>query len=874
MIIDRERWRVLEPLLDHVLELSDDERDAWMIDLRERTPALAAELTSLLSGEAVADRAGFLAIPLEVSLEGLSLGAYTLERTLGQGGMGSVWLARRTDGRFEGQAAVKFLNLSLLSAHGQARFRREGSMLARLSHPGIARLLDAGVAPSGQPYLVLEHVDGQRIDHYVTEHSLPQGARIRLFLEVVSAVGHAHANLIVHRDLKPSNILVTRDGVVKLLDFGIAKLLDSDGSDDGTALTVEGSRALTPEFAAPEQVLAGTLTTATDVYALGVLLYLLISGRHPTSRMGETSADVMRAVLEVEPARLGLGDLDTILEKSLRKESAARYQTVGAFADDLGRYLRQEPVSARRDSLMYRARKFVLRNRGLVAAATLAAIALVGATLFSVSQMREARRQRDAVAYARKRAEAQLEFQSLLMSQAGDAPITMREILDRGRTMLERQYAGDPGVLATALIELSARYGELDESKIRGALLARAESIAGRDHRELLLEIRCDMAQVERTQGRYKEARKTLVEVEALLRASPDPRVEAVCLESRAELEIENGSARLAEDAAARAIAIREKLGQTRDAFSVDLLGTLAMAVQQGGRPRDAIAIYRHAGALMDSSARSDLMSHAIMMHNMALTLITVGETADAETMLHDVLERAARSDPKGRIPQQPLIHYAHTALFNLRLDSAEKYFSMLARQAVEERNKYWEGRALFGLLQAQVRQGERAAARRTATRFRQISDNPDLEHTDDQVVDVRMVDAWLALSNGDTAAAHDAVMHVVRSSRYVNGKRRKRLRAALILGAETALALERPAVALELAGEARATAMADSLADTRSAYVGEARLLEGRAQLASGDTAAARATLGRAVVALRVGAGAAHPRTRQADSLVAALTR
>jgi serine/threonine protein kinase len=270
-LLDHERWRVLSPMLDRMLDLSEPERESWLEELRTTSPELAAELSSMLDSDAAAEARSFLESPPNVTLSGLELGAYTLERPLGSGGMGSVWLARRTDGAFEGHAAVKLLNLALVTPTGQARFRREGSVLARLAHPGIARLLDAGVSALGQPYLVLEYIDGIQIDDYVQAHALSRDARIRLFLQVLDAVGSAHANLIVHRDLKPSNILVTSDGVVKLLDFGIAKLLDTDAADRA-ALTAEGARALTPDFAAPEQLNGSAITTATDVYALRVLL--------------------------------------------------------------------------------------------------------------------------------------------------------------------------------------------------------------------------------------------------------------------------------------------------------------------------------------------------------------------------------------------------------------------------------------------------------------------------------------------------------------------------------------------------------------------------------------------------------------------------
>jgi serine/threonine protein kinase len=339
-VIDHERWAALEPLLDEALDLPLEDRRAWLEALRARVPEIARELTSLLSAEAAADQRGFLIEPPAMTLEGLQVGAYTLERPLGRGGMGSVWLARRTDGRFEGRAAVKLLNLALLGAAGQVRFRAEGSMLARLTHPGIARLLDAGVASSGQPYLVLEHVDGQAIDAFVEQRHLSVDACIALFQQVLAAVGHAHANLIVHRDLKPSNILVTADGSVKLLDFGIATLLDGELPPGRTASEKDDARALTPQFAAPEQVRGGPVTTATDVYALGAVLYLLLSGRHPTGEECVTATDAIRAVLDVEPVPLGKGDLDEIMAKALRKAPEERYQTVTTFAHDLDRYLR------------------------------------------------------------------------------------------------------------------------------------------------------------------------------------------------------------------------------------------------------------------------------------------------------------------------------------------------------------------------------------------------------------------------------------------------------------------------------------------------------------------------------------------------------
>ena len=869
--IDPDRWRVVSPLLDHALELCDAEREAWLETLRSESPELAAELSLLLSGEADADRRGFLAGPLDVSLAGLQLGAYVLDRPLGHGGMGSVWLARRTDGRFEGLAAVKLLNLALLSPAGQERFRREGSVLARLSHAGIARLLDAGVGPGGQPYLVLEYVEGEPIDAYAAARDLSREQRIQLVLQVLAVVGHAHANLVVHRDLKPSNILVTPDGTVKLLDFGIAKLLDPEGSGAHSTLTAEGGHVLTPQFAAPEQARGDPVTTATDVYALGVLLYLLLSGRHPTGEGCRTPADAIRALFEVAPARLGLGDLDTIVARALRKDPAERYQTVGALGADLTHYLRREPVSARADSLPYRARKFVLRHRVGVAATAVTMAGLAGATLFSAAQMRAARRERDAAVYASQRADAQVEFQTLLMSQIGDRPITMRDILDRGRAMLERLYGGNPRLLAPLLVQLSARYAELGDGRAQGAVLARAESaaVASRNG-AALAEVRCNMGDNLRTQGRYEEARRAFADADSLLRATPDPAIEARCLQLRADLENELGNWKVSAPAVRRALAIQDSLGQTGGMAYVNLLSTLAYTLDEQGRPRESIRTFERAEQVMDSTGRGEMIDRAVLQHDLAIVYVELGETATAERLLHDVLDRVRRADPTGHLPVQALIHYARAALFGHDLDSARTYFTVLARQATAERNTYWQGRALFGLAETEIGAGDLPAARRALARFRPLAANPQLRSSDDEIVDVRMLEALLARAAGDLETAHARVVALLRANGYFAGRRRHVMRAAIILAAETA----HPDSAVTFARAALRLATVDSLSATHSAYVGQARLVEGRALLAAGDTAAARASLAQAVTALAAGAGPDHPLTRAARAALATLSR
>ena len=478
----------LEPLLHQALDLPPAERAAWLADVRARTPDLAREVEALLAIEDELDARGFLAgstaadLPRPVpSLAGRRLGAYTLERPLGQGGMGTVWLARRSDGRYEGWVAIKLLNLALLDAQGGERFRREGTALASLAHPNIARLADAGVTEDGQPFLVLEYVEGRPIDTYCDDERLSPERRIALFLQVLGAVAHAHANLIVHRDLKPSNILVTADGTVKLLDFGIAKLVSADASSDAPR-TVTGVGWMTPEYAAPEQVRGESITTSTDVYAVGVLLYELLAGRHPTGEGSRSAAEHFRAIVETEPPRLSgaatgaevratsldrmrrtyAGDLDNIVAKALKKRPEERYATVNEFADDLRRYLNHEPVRARPDSLRYRAGKFVRRNRIGVAVGAIGAVALIAA----------ATRERQLRGRAEREAGKAVAVEQFLLSvfgaadpfappQASAGDLTARALLDRGVKRIDSSLTAQPEVRAELRDALGRVYGNL-----------------------------------------------------------------------------------------------------------------------------------------------------------------------------------------------------------------------------------------------------------------------------------------------------------------------------------------------------------------------------------------------------------------------------
>jgi Tol biopolymer transport system component len=421
--LDPDRWRAASLRLDEALDLPEEERARWMAALREQDPVVADDVRALLEEHEIIQRERFLEedhafrTPANVEDDAVSVagtlayagrifGAYKLVSPIGQGGMGVVWLAERSDGAFEGRAAIKLLDIGRFG-RSEARFRREANFLARLSHPNIAHLVDAGISSDGQPYLVLELVDGQPIDRDCDARRLDIPSRVRLFLDVLSAVSHAHAHRIVHRDIKPSNVLVRTDGHVKLLDFGIAKLLERDGEPSPmTTLTLDHGVALTPAYAAPEQVGARPVTTVTDVYALGVLLYVLLTGQHPHGEVSSPAA-LFKAITDVDtplastvvaagkvaptdratraasrsttPERLHKllkGDLDTIIAKALMKDPRERYASVEELADDLRRYLASEPIRARRDPLLRRTTRFVRRYAALTAAGAIAAVSL------------------------------------------------------------------------------------------------------------------------------------------------------------------------------------------------------------------------------------------------------------------------------------------------------------------------------------------------------------------------------------------------------------------------------------------------------------------------------------------------------------------
>ncbi|HEV7516460.1 MAG TPA: serine/threonine-protein kinase [Thermoanaerobaculia bacterium] len=657
-----ERWRLVSPHLDQVLELSFEERQRYLADLASEDPALATDLELLLGEERALRDEKYLEhdaqdLLVESHLVGQVFGAYALVEPLGAGGMGSVWLARRNDGRFEGTAAVKLLSAALLGVEGASRFRREGTILARLKHPHIAQLIDAGVSAAGQPYLVLEYVPGEPIDRWCAHQTLDIASRVRLFLDVLAAVAYAHSHLVVHRDLKPSNVMVSTEGRVKLLDFGIAKLLQGDGEDGPpTAVTQEAGGAFTPAFAAPEQILGERATTATDVYALGALLYLLLAGRHPAGPPGTPAAALLRAILTTDPDRPSdvvhdprlrrelRGDLDTIVAKALKKRPEERYASVTALAEDLRRYLAQEPIHARPDSWAYRTGKFVRRNARSLAAAAAAVLTLVAVVAFYGIRLAD---ERDRQLRAARKAAQVSEFLTGLLTQAdpfeaaGQREPTVQSLLDLGATRMRKDLAQQPELrreMLTLLGRIYERRGAyeralplLDEAVALGRTLGPS--------RELARSLN-DLGVAQAQKAEWAAARATLEEALGMRRrvlGEGHPEV-AVTESELGRVLFDQGRLGEAEAHFRKALAIRRKALGPADHETATSMSDLGLLLRDKGDRADAEALLRESLAVTRKTRGPQHPDVATALANLALTVNERGDPAAAEPMFREAL--------------------------------------------------------------------------------------------------------------------------------------------------------------------------------------------------------------------------------------------
>jgi serine/threonine-protein kinase len=563
----REELRRLLDAFDTALDMDPGRREEWLANLDTNDPPFGLRLRELLAARDSVETKGFMREPawnaVAAALAGAEpgapasateIGGYRLERELGVGGMGAVWLADRTDGLIKRPVALKLPHAGPFARDFAGRFARERAILAALEHPHIARLYDAGVTAHGQPYLALEYVEGERLDRWCDARALDVAARVRLFLDVLGAVQYAHGRLVVHRDLKPANILVTQDGRVKLLDFGIARLL-ADADPAASALTKVGGLAFTPDYAAPEQITGAPIGVASDVYSLGVVLYELLCGRRPYRLTRASRGALEDAIVSVEvqrpsegaiePAaaqrratdavrlrRVLRGDLDTIVLTALAKDPAARYPTCSAFADDLQRFLDGRPVLARPASRWYRARKFVLRHRWSVGAATAFVVLVSGAAVVAAIQAVKAREEAARADAIRRFVVGVFERNRATQPDAAKArTTTVRELLDLGRDELFGKPPREPAVAEALYGTFSEMYFQLGlEAESLRLDRARFElnrkAFGALDRRTL--EAQRDLGQVLMRQGTNADELATLAaDLNAKVERIGDPQLRA-----------------------------------------------------------------------------------------------------------------------------------------------------------------------------------------------------------------------------------------------------------------------------------------------------------------------------------------------------------
>lgn len=614
-----ERWQRLEELFHAALERPGGERAVFLDEACGGDGELRAELDRLLQAEARADAfvgstAGGLGRMAAAAVlpHPDHIGAYRIVRELGRGGMGAVYLGERADAQFDMRVAIKVIKRGMDTDGVLQRFRHERQILAGLVHPNIARLLDGGTTEDGLPYFVLEYVDGAPIDDYCRERRVTVEQRLELFRQVCEAVSYAHQHLVVHRDIKPTNIVVTTDGVPKLLDFGIAKLLDP-GNAAATLVTEFGGRAMTPQYASPEQLRDERVTTSADVYSLGVMLYELLAGKPPYDTSGKSTEEAKRLVVATEVvkpsamaaaagddvlARRLRGDLDTIVLTAMRKDAADRYGSVALLSDDLRRHGEGLPVIARGDSWRYRAARFVKRRKIGVAAAAAILITLIGGVIGTTWQARAARTQAQRAQQAQARAEQRFsqvrqlanalifDYHDAIKDLPGATPVRVRLVRDALSYLntLAQEAEGDPSLQR----ELAGAY-------------RRVADVQGGSTRINLGD----------TKGAIESYRKSLAILEALGADGSDPatrRDAALVSTDLAYLVWETGDTAGALEHATRAKTLFEPLLalappelELRLAVqrTYDTLGAISL---ESGRTADALEYHRRQLQLLESA--------------------------------------------------------------------------------------------------------------------------------------------------------------------------------------------------------------------------------------------------------------------------------
>ncbi|MDH3223755.1 MAG: serine/threonine-protein kinase [Gemmatimonadota bacterium] len=799
----------MESLFLEALELSPGERRAFLQKLEDEDPSLGQEIRALLSAH---EETGFVdglaeemdpgpPGPPEREL-GAQFGPYQVDSVLGQGGMGVVYRAHRADGQFRQEVALKVLPADLLSSRNRERFLAEREILARLSHPNVARLQDGGVDARGRPYFAMELVEGRSILDYCDAQGASLRARLGLFILICEAVQHAHQNLVVHRDLKPGNILVTDEGDPKLLDFGIGKILDASG--DFATETQVGFRLLTPAYAAPEQLRGAPANTATDIYQLGILLFELLTGAHPFPErrnptsdpadwertaldptrpsVAATTADAetvsgrarARATTKDALSRALRGDLDAIVLKALRHDPQGRYSSAVGIAEDVRRFLQHRPVRARRDSRVYRARLFARRNRAALAVST---AGVVGISAFVLGIARESQR----TALERDRAQAVSNFMTELFAsadpvQVNRAEIAVRDVLDDGLERVRADESMDPSVRMSLLLAIGQAYNGLGLHET--ALDALSEVLAlmrGSDgvSEVALADALAQASDLLTSLGRFDEARPMLERADSLIStagsgADPWGRAQTMSFMGTAWLQMGEPERASAYKEEAANFYLTQDNAQERAAGS---LGDLALIQRDLGDPDSAAVLYGRAVALREEAWGGEHLSVTNSLVPLGELLLVSGRLAEADIAFRRALEvRAARLPEDHPGLAGPWMGLAKVSAAQGDTAQADSLFQLAVTRyrTAYGPDHYAVGRALNDRAIFRQRTGRMAEAEAD---YRQaldiLSDQYGSDHPYTLVVTINL--AWAAAVNGnvpESITLYDRALPVVRRQR------------------------------------------------------------------------------------------------------------
>lgn len=667
--MDTRQWARVRQVFDEAVLVPEHERRAWLEHTCHDAPDIMREVELLLQSH---DMLGNFLEPPEASpssatistLAGKQIGPYRIVSVIGEGGMGTVYKAVRDYGHVQKRVAIKVVRSTLVNEGIIERFEQERETLARLQHPNIAQLLDGGTTDDGLPYVVMEYVEGVPLDKYCEDHSLDVTTRLQLFRTICGGVHYAHQNLVVHRDLKPGNILVDESGAPKLLDFGVAKILDGSHQVEASEMTKAGLRFITPEYASPEQLRNENITTKSDVYSLGVLLFKLLTGKRPYDFGTQLPHEISRAVLEQQPLKPSTmvlkgsgpssafsansqklshqlsGDLDNIILKALEKNHEKRYSSVEHLSEDIRRHLAGLPVSARSATFGYRAAKFIRRHKIGVAAATAIVLLLVGGIATALWQANKATKEA-------AKAEQITAFLQEMLSSADPArsgkDVTVVQTLDRAAERVDKELGTQPEIAASVLHTMGETYlslGQYDKAErdFRRSLTLR-ERVFGREHEEIatLLHSLAFLAQL-RTQH---AAADSLYQLAITMHKRTTPNSERhlfsmlsdYCTLLRERHEV------------AKALAtIQEALALATDATGLSgreygiALSNYASALKDNGENLRADSVYRHALNIMKQELGTEHIDVAQTMNNFALVLLQEGKDDEAEDLLRQSL--------------------------------------------------------------------------------------------------------------------------------------------------------------------------------------------------------------------------------------------